>query len=387
MLKSNQYAYQSGLGCTDAITATVDDITRQLDDKNNYGTNLIFYDFSKAFDKMQPALLCRKLREFGVPMSLIALVNDYLEDRSQVVCLKAHNIRSEVSPVNVGVPQGTICGPTLWLAFVDSLQFGAGGCVKYADDTTCYYPITKEQTDVLASSKSEVTLMLPAVGQSLVNECRSWSVENHMLLNASKTKTMVVTLKKHVSLGDSLSLDSKTIEKVDSNRFLGVTLDSHLNFAEHVSSVTLSAKRRIYGLVILKRSGVGLQSILHMYVSQIIPALAYAAPSWYPMINQQQIDKIERVQKLALRICMPDKEHYSDRLAAAGIPAMWQRLETLCRDYLGNIVNSSAHRLHSRLPQRQGETRRHSTRLQDRYISHARTNMRGSAILNNRKYL
>ena len=56
-LHANQYAYLDGVGCTDALVSLLNDITKLLDDDKNVGTQLILYDFSKAFEMMQHNLL------------------------------------------------------------------------------------------------------------------------------------------------------------------------------------------------------------------------------------------------------------------------------------------------------------------------------------------
>ena len=59
--------------------------------------------------------------------------------------------------MNVGVPQGTLCGPILWIAFVDSLQFSEGSSRSYADDTSCYYPMSSSNSLIIENQASSVT--------------------------------------------------------------------------------------------------------------------------------------------------------------------------------------------------------------------------------------
>ena len=71
-LDCNQFAYRQGVGCTDALVCMLDDVTKALDNTNNIGTQLILYDFSKAFDLMDHKLLLSKLSdlEFSLPTNL-----------------------------------------------------------------------------------------------------------------------------------------------------------------------------------------------------------------------------------------------------------------------------------------------------------------------------
>jgi hypothetical protein len=197
-----------------------------------------------------------------------------------------------------------------------------------------------------------------------------------------------MSLRKTLTPVDSLKLDSVIIETVPHIRFLGITLDNHLSFSIHVKNIVTSARRKIYGLLVLKRSGVHQQSLLHMYVTQIMPVLTYAAPSWFPMLSETSVKSLERVQKLALRVCFPVAESYTDYLATSGLERLEHRLQHLCRQYITHIRSRPSHRLFSRLPSTQtSSARRHSSRVKDAHILYNRTKTRDRSIFSNSKYL
>ena len=121
-LHSNQFAYMDGVGCTDALVSLLDDATKLLDNDDNFGSQLILYDFSKAFDMMHHSLLSSKLRRFEIPKPMTKLISDYLLGCVQCVHLKQHKTRSATTKFDVGVPGYTprtnlvvsVCGlPTI----------------------------------------------------------------------------------------------------------------------------------------------------------------------------------------------------------------------------------------------------------------------------------
>ena len=180
-LHANQYAYLNGVGCTYALVSLLNDITKLLDNDKNFGTQLILYDFSKAFDMMQHNLLIHKLQEFGLPSTLISLISNYLDERTQCVYLKPHGVRSQITPCDVGVPQGTLLGPTLWLAFVDSLQFREGSVVKYADDTTSFFPLRIDNVDISKNTfRNTIQTTFHPVGAH--KRLYRWSTNNLMMI-------------------------------------------------------------------------------------------------------------------------------------------------------------------------------------------------------------
>ena len=385
----NQYAYLNGVGCTDALVSLLNDITKLLDNDKNFGTQLILYDFSKAFDMMQHNLLIHKLQEFGLPSTLISLISNYLDERTQCVYLKPHGVRSQITPCDVGVPQGTLLGPTLWLAFVDSLQFREGSVVKYADDTTSFFPLRFDNVDITQKTPLEIQFKPPTTGQELINDCYKWSTENMMMLNASKTKVLNISLKKTLTMIDKYTVTKTNAVKAETDaKLLGVLIDSHLNFGGHVSHVRKAANKKCHGLLMLKRSGIDQNSLVMLYKAQIIPTLTHTAAAWYPYATGNQQEELENSQKLALRIIYPELEHYHERLAAANVSTLSEHLDNVCRKYAQKVKDNSNHVLHHLIPKRP-ETIRYSRRLSssDIYLPRTRTVKCDKNVLRNPKYL
>mgnify|MGYP001790979048 CR=1 FL=1 len=387
-LQNNQYAYRKGVGCTDALVSVLDDVTKSLDDSNNVGMQLVLYDFSKAFDLMDHGLLLSKLRSLDVTERLIALVASYLNDRQHCVTIKQHGVCSNYLTSNVGVPQGTLCGPVLWLAFVNSLQFPHGSTIKYADDTTTLYPLSKSQLDIVSDTKSQVTFTPPVIGQQLVDQCSNWAAANKMRLNTQKTKSLTISLRKELTMTSNLMINSSEIENVQHSKLLGVTVDSHLTFSEHIIERRKSANRKIHGLLVLKQSGVDKQSLTHLYKTQIIPTISHAAPVWYPLTTDQQKSDLEKCQKLALRIIHHDIEHYNDKLEAAQIPTLCTTLHDQCSAYMSRLRSNAEHPLRARMTSKPtGRPKRAvSSAHSDFYYAKTRTVKRSDFILANPKY-
>ena len=203
---------------------------------------------------MNHKLLIAKLHDLSLPSSLIALTTDYLSDRSHCVTLRTHGVKSDCKICNTGVPQGTICGPTLWLAFVNNLRFSnQGHSIKYADDTTTYFPLSKSSTDIMSTTADSVEFNPPPLGQKYIDECSSWARDNKMQLNAKKTKVLTVSLKKTLTMSNNYVLnDVHTIDNVTEAKLLVVTLDSHLSFTHHVSNIRKLANKKTHGLLILE---------------------------------------------------------------------------------------------------------------------------------------
>ena len=100
-LINDQFAYQENKSTTDAIIAALDDWSSIIDKKSNAGVEVLFEDFSKAFDMMLPGLLHQALVNMDISPTLIRIADSFLSERMQTV--KVGDIVSRIQPCPVGV--------------------------------------------------------------------------------------------------------------------------------------------------------------------------------------------------------------------------------------------------------------------------------------------
>ena len=97
-------------------------------------TRAVALDISKAFDKVWHAGLLHKLKSYGISGQIFGLISSFLSNRRLRVVLDGKS--SQEYPVNAGVPQGSILGPTLFLLYINDLPDVICDIAIYADDTT-----------------------------------------------------------------------------------------------------------------------------------------------------------------------------------------------------------------------------------------------------------
>ena len=97
-------------------------------------TRAVALDISKAFDRVWHAVLLHKLKSYGISGQIFGLISSFLSNRRLRVVLDGKS--SQEYPVNAGVPQGSILGPTLFLLYINDLP----------DDVICNIAICADDT-------------------------------------------------------------------------------------------------------------------------------------------------------------------------------------------------------------------------------------------------
>jgi len=237
-----------------------------------------------------------KLEAYGVASKELLLFKDYLKERRQSVVIDG--VQSEYRLITHGVPQGSVLGPLLFIIFVNDLPQEVSRSIVdiYADDTTL--------------STSAPVLDLPVIQQRLqddINKIADWTSENRMVLNASKTKSLLVTgkrLEKKAPDKDlKISCNDSEIEQVTSQKLLGVKLDSHLNFTEHIDDLCKKVFQRIAVLSNKRKRNLPLAEHKLFFNALIKPKMLYGSCAW-STASEENVKRVSSLQKRAARVIL-----------------------------------------------------------------------------------
>ena len=103
--------------------------------------DLILFDYSKAFDKVNHHILLTKLKCIGINGSLLQWISSFLIGRKLQVAVKGH--LSSCRAVESGVPQGSVLGPLLFLIYINHVGSRLASNYKiFADDLKLYACVT-----------------------------------------------------------------------------------------------------------------------------------------------------------------------------------------------------------------------------------------------------
>jgi hypothetical protein len=223
VLSKYQFGFQRGKSTTHALNNLVNLILTAID--TQYLAMGLSCDLSKAFDCVDHSILSNKLTNCGVRGIANSWMLSYLKDRKQMVELAAkggETPRSSWTSSNIGVPQGSILGPLLFLVYINDLPdyMATTEVIMFADDTTAFI---KELNRIDLKLKGEATL----------KRLCHWFAANKLTLNVDKTNVIQFKSKK-MELDVSLETDQgHKIVTATHAKFLGIIIDEHLKWNEH----------------------------------------------------------------------------------------------------------------------------------------------------------
>ena len=216
-----QFGFREGFTTEFAILDIYEKLLYNLD--KGLVTCSIFLDLSKAFDSVSHNILLRKMERYGLKGPALKMFESYLSQRYQFVSL--NNVKSVLSLIEYGVPQGSILGPLLFLIYINDLPEATNFFIKlYADDT---YLCTKNES--IQELENEVNAGLENV--------YNWLASNKLTLNFKKSKFMITTRKRCAKDDFSVKLRGVNLERCESYKYLGVFFDEKLNWESHVAYV------------------------------------------------------------------------------------------------------------------------------------------------------
>jgi hypothetical protein len=239
---------------------------------------------SKAFDCVIHKTLLIQLEHTGIRGNSLKLMESYLTNRTQAVVLDTYNkdsrtierILSEFKPISLGVPQGSVLGPLLFLVYDNELQLLFNYlCVMFADDAAIFVP-----------NHGHNISEFNAVVNSTLGLAVDWLSSLNLKVNLSKTKILQFRNYKREAIRLNIINKDENIEEVDYINFLGVTIDTNLNWKLHIENNNRKICSYCYALSIL-RNVTSEDVARSAYFGYVYPLLSYGIIFWGCSVESQ----------------------------------------------------------------------------------------------------
>lgn len=291
LLHTTQSGFRPNHSCETALAYMIDNWLGAINKGQMIGAVMV--DFKKAFDLVDHALLLRKLHHYKFSDTTINWFSSYLLNRSQKVCI--NNTISGAAPINSGVPQGSILGPLMFLMFINDLPLYTNlvNTDLYADDTTLY-----EMNTSVQSIKNKL--------ESALENLSKWCNKNGMLINAAKTKVMLVTThQRQVCLNVDcldLRLNGETLKMTQNDKVLGVHIDKNLTWSMHIDKIAKKIATNLWLLNTIKEFLL-IEHRVQFYKTYIQPHIDYCSIIWSGT-SQTNLNRLYKLQKRACKIIL-----------------------------------------------------------------------------------
>jgi len=237
---------------------------------------------SKAFDLVPHGWLLNKIANSGMDPKVVVWIREFL-----LGCMQRDWVGGQLSEevrATSGVPQGSVLGPLLFLAYVNIWRNMESTIRLFADDCVIYRRIRNNE-DMEKLQKD-----LDRLGE--------WAAENAMKINPSKSKAIHFT-RPRVKDPLNCSLMDTLIPEASSCKYLGIILCSDLSWADQVNYTAKKAwKAPHFTMRILKKGNSNTKTLA--YMSLVHPVLEYGAACRDPY-REGQISALDRVQKTAAK--------------------------------------------------------------------------------------
>ncbi|KAF7241621.1 NAD(P) transhydrogenase, mitochondrial [Varanus komodoensis] len=218
-LTATQHGFRKNRSCQTDLVEFYDKVSRWLDGGD--AVDVVYLDFSKAFDKVPHDILVEKLRSFGIHQSTGRWIRAWLTDRKQKVTISGES--SGWRPVTSGVPQGSVLGLILFNLFINDMEERVNSLlIKFADDT---------KTGAVATTEEQVLQI-----QKDLDRLWKWAGDNRMAFNVDKCKVLHLG---HRNSCHKCRFGDKWLESSTCERDLGVLVDCRLNRSQQCDAEVL----------------------------------------------------------------------------------------------------------------------------------------------------
>lgn len=261
---------------------------------SGHQVDVVYFDISRAFDKLNHRILAAKLAGYGMPLNLFLTTMSFVLNRRYQ--LKMHDTPSDhVAMPYSSIPQGSCCGPVLYIFMSnDSLDLNNADdenqtiVSAYADDT---------KLARIIKSNDDINIL-----QRDINTFSKWCRDNRLLLNAAKT-TFMSFAKRTRKFESTYALDGGIIKRSTSVRDLGIVFDERLVFRQHIEQVVHRAESMLAVACRYAREAGNQSLIFKVFQVHIAPLLEYNSIVWSQNATGLSL-MIESVKRKATRMAL-----------------------------------------------------------------------------------
>lgn len=290
LIPRSQHGFMAGRSTITNLLEMVDYIGNNF--KQSKQTDVVYIDFSRAFDRMSHRGIITKLCKYSTPPEFIKCIASFICNRTYVLKVDGNETDYHHRATSA-VPQGSHLGPFLFILYcaeiIETLE-GIGTLIlQFADDSKLYRTIT-DRTD------------MEQLQQAIDNVGR-WCDENRIDINGTKTYLVSYTRSPSRKVESSYYIGAEIIKQVGEIRDLGILFDSKLSFIPHARQIEIRAKSMQGAAYRFAREIRHPKAVLTITQTYICPIIEYGSIIWRKG-TQTQNNAMERTLRNATRTAL-----------------------------------------------------------------------------------
>ncbi|KAI3353870.1 hypothetical protein L3Q82_005077 [Scortum barcoo] len=262
-----QFVYREKTGVEDAIIFLLHRSLSHLD-RGSGAVRITFLDFSSAFSTIQPLLLRDKLTEMGVGITPGGM-DHRLHDWQNPQYVRLGDCRSDTVASSTDEHRRELC----------SLR-SCSPCTRPTFSTNQSFCHVQKFAGTTQPSWASIRSGQEDEYRELIKDFVTWCDSNHLLLNTTKTREMVVDFRRPRPHPEPVIIKGDCVEVVHTYKYLGVQLDDKLDWTANTDALCRKGQSRLYFLRRLASFNICKKLLQIFYQSVVASALLYAVVCW-----------------------------------------------------------------------------------------------------------
>ena len=233
-LSELQGGFRSNRQVTDHVVRLCQDVSDGMHASRMQHTAAVFFDLAQAYDRVWRDALLVELANANVGGKMFDWIQDFLRDRK--IQVKVNNMKSPLTVVEEGLPQGSSLSCMLFIVFLNRVSATLD---KHADKGLRHALFVDDMSIWATNANSgKIARAIQAGINAVKGHCKMYKLK----LSAPKTVGMLFTrAKKNVPDVTVHVEDGKPLAWVESFKFLGVWISPDLRFKTHCRRVASAA--------------------------------------------------------------------------------------------------------------------------------------------------